>query len=63
MDHSNIPVFKRPTKLPTREELALIFNNKQQKHLQIQHQEFLNLLPIIIIIINNKEVILLMNIH
>lgn len=31
MDHSNIPVFKRPTKLPTREELALIFNNKQQK--------------------------------
>ena len=30
MDHSNIPVFKRPTKLPTREELALILiiNNK-----------------------------------
>ncbi|RCK58214.1 hypothetical protein Cantr_06834 [Candida viswanathii] len=31
MDHSNIPVFKRPTKLPTREELASIFNPKQPK--------------------------------
>lgn len=33
MDHSKVPVFKRPTKLPTREELAAIFNPPKQRKL------------------------------